>query len=562
MLYFLRSLLVLLAFVVSLSSTGAMAQQSLLTLRTPSASGSFLAGQQALRDLQTDQASRYFLDASEADWDNPVIVERAFTALAADGRIDDAAAIAQHLVEVEPENELARLVLGTVALKERRYRSANTQLENAGSSSFIGITAAILHGWSLLGNGDFAASQALMDDLGQGGLDEFLIFHRALMADVAGERDLAIAYVEEAYTADPYVARVVEAYTRMLGNASRFDDARQVLDVYESEGLAHPIVTVVGEAIEREARPGKLASTVQVGAGEMFHGIGAALSRDGSSDLAVMMLQLGRYLDPQSDVITMAIGQLYENADRHEMANTIYEALASTSPLKSAAVVRIAENLNVLGDRDEAIRRLGNIAAVQTDNLDAVSVLGDLYRYDERYQEAIKAYSKALDIAGGERPRDWRFYYVRGIAYERAKEWPSAEADFLKALELNPNQPQVLNYLGYSWVDQNMNLEEALEMIKQAVNTNPNDGYIVDSLGWAYYRLGRIDEAVRTLEQAVQLRPNDPEINDHLGDAYWAAGRKLEARFQWNIVTFVDASDEVKERARVKLVDGLDEPAE
>lgn len=560
--YFMRSLVTLFAILVSLTGTAALAQQSPLALNVPSASGSFLAGQQALRDLQTDQASRYFLDATEAGWDNPVIVERAFTALAIDGRIDDAAAIAQHLIEIESENELARLVLGTVALKERRYRSAVTNLESVGAASFIGITATILHGWSLLGDGDYPASQVLLDELGEAGLEEFLVFHRALMADVAGERESALSYADLAYQSDPYVARIVEAYARILGNAAQFDEARAVLDAYEQEGLSHPIVTIVAEAVARDTRPGKLASSVQVGAGEMFHGIGAALSRDGSVDLGVMFLQLGRYLDPDSDVIVMALGQLYESAERYEMANAIYEALPITSPMKSAATVRIAENLNEMGDREEAIRRLGNIVAVQPENLDAVSVLGDLYRYDERYQESIKAYSKAINIVGGDRPRDWRFFYVRGIAYERAKEWPSAEADFLKALELNPGQPQVLNYLGYSWVDQNMNLERALEMIKQAVNSNPNDGYIVDSLGWAYYRMGRIDEAVRTLEQAVQLRPNDPEINDHLGDAYWAAGRKLEARFQWNIVTFIDSSEEVKERARIKLVDGLDAPTE
>lgn len=558
----MRSLAVLLVFAASFAAPLASAQQSTLPLRTPSASGSFLAGQQALRELDTTLASRYFLDASEADWDNPVIVERTFTALAADGRIDDAAAVAQHLIEIEPENELARLVLGTVALKERRYRSAISHLDSAGATSFIGITASILHAWSLLGDDDYNGSQLVLDDLGQAGLEEFLVFHRALMADVASQRDLAIAYSEQAYAVDPYVARIVEAYTRVLGNASRFDEARAVLDAYENEGLSHPIVDVVAESIDRGVRPGKLASSVQIGAAEMFHGIGAALSRDGAIDIAVMFLQLGRYLDPQSDVLVMALGQLYDNGGRHEMANNLYEALPITSPMKPAATVRVAENLDSLGDREEAIRRLSNIAAVQEDNLDAVSVLGDLYRYDERYEEAIDAYTKSLEIVGGERPRDWRFHYVRGIAYERAKQWPNAEADFLKALELNPGQPQVLNYLGYSWVDQNINLERALEMIKQAVNSNPNDGYIVDSLGWAYYRLGRIDDAVRTLEQAVQLRPNDPEINDHLGDAYWAAGRKLEAQFQWNIVTFVEASDEVKERARLKLVNGLEEPAE
>ena len=167
----------------------------------------------------------------------------------------------------------------------------------------------------------------------------------------------------------------------------------------------------------------------------------------------------------------------------------------------------------------------------------------------------------ALALTGGDSPSDWRFYYVRGIAYERAKEWPKAEADFLKALELNPDQPAVLNYLGYSWIDQDMHLEEALEMIEKAVEAQPQDGYIVDSLGWAFYKLGRIDEAVKTLEQAVLLRPNDAEINDHLGDAYWKVGRFNEARFQWQRALAMKPEADQVARIKAKLEAGLVENA-
>ena len=250
---------------------------------------------------------------------------------------------------------------------------------------------------------------------------------------------------------------------------------------------------------------------------------------------------------------------MLDSAGQHDAANAIYDGVPINSALKPTAVVRIAQNLDTMGDREEALRRLGNIVATRPDDLDAVSVLGDLLRYDEQYIEAAEAYTKALNLTGGESPADWRFYYVRGIAYERAKEWPKAEADFLKALELNPDQPAVLNYLGYSWIDMDMHLEPALEMIEKAVEAQPQDGYIVDSLGWAFYKLGRIEEAVATLEQAVMLRPNDAEINDHLGDAYWRAGRRLEARFQWNVAASVDEVGNVRERVAPKLASGLPE---
>ena len=533
------------------------AAQDMLKLFRPSATGAYMAGQQALKDLRTDEAARYFSDAAQADWDNPILVERAFVALATDGQIGKAASTARRMLELDSRNELAELVVATEALKERRYGAAIRQLGEISQDSFSGITAGILRAWALVGDNRGDEAQALMEQLGANGLEDFLVFHRALMAEAAGDTDLALELGARAFEAEPYVARMAEVYARMLANDGQFDAARDVLDTFEAEGLSHPIIQAVREAVDAGRRPGVFAANVQIGAAEMFHGIGVALSRDGSSDLALVFLRLGVYLDPGADVIAMSLGELLDNAGQHEAANGIYDAVPANSALKPMAVVRVAQNLDATGDRAEAIRRLRNIVATRPDDLDAVSVLGDLLRYDEDFLGAADAYGKALEISGGESPADWRFYYVRGIAYERAKEWPKAEADFLKALKLNPDQPQVLNYLGYSWIDQDMHLEEALGMIEKAVEAQPQDGYIIDSLGWAFYKLGRMEEAVETLERAVMLLPNDPEINDHLGDAYWKAGRKLEARFQWNIARSVDTDGNVAERVAPKLAEGL-----
>ena len=530
-----------------------------LPLFRTSVTGAYMAGQQALNDLRTDEAARYFFQAAQGEWDNIVLVERAFIAFAADGQIGQAASTAKHLLELDPTNELAELVVATEALKERRYDAADRMLGAIGQDSFTGITAGILRAWALIGDNRRDEADAVLDEIGQTGLEDFLVFHRALMAEAAGDTEGAIELAGEAFAAEPFVARIVEVYARILANAGRFDEAADVIAEFENQGLSHPVVSIVKEAVEAKQRPGIFAANVQVGAAEMFHGIGVALSRDGSLDLSLVFLRLGLYLDPSADVIALALGQLLDTAGQHEAANAIYEAVPATSAMKPTAVVRIAQNLDITGDRQEALRRLNNIVATQPDDLDAVSVLGDLLRYDEQYEAAAEAYTKAIDLTGGDSPSDWRFYYVRGIAYERAKQWPKAEADFLKALELNPDQPQVLNYLGYSWIDQDMNLEPALEMIEKAVEAQPQDGYIVDSLGWAFYKLGRIEDAVKTLEQAVLLRPNDAEINDHLGDAYWKAGRRLEAKFQWNVAASVDEVGNVKERVAPKLAEGLTE---
>ena len=472
--------------------------------------GAYLSGQQAMVDLSTSKAADSLEKAARADWDNPLVVERAFVALAADARIDEAAEIAAHLLELDPQNEMAKLVVATKALHESRFGDAVTALEGIGLETYPGLAASVLRGWALVGDGKYEEADKALQEAGDEGIADFLIFHRAVMAEVAGKLDEAVTLSRAAYEADPGVARLVEAYARILAEDGKLDDAKAVLSEYAAKGLEHPLVDVVREAIDAGKKPGAFAVDAQAGAAEMYHSIGVALSREVRADFSIVFLRLGMYLDPELPLIPMALAEVFDLHDQHETANALYESVQSASPLKSLAVVRVAQNLDALGQRDEALRQLKSIVAAHPEDLDAVSVLGDLLRDDEKFPEAAEAYSQALAITGGDQQADWRFYYVRGIAYERSKEWPKAEADFLKALELNPDQPQVLNYLGYSWVDQNMHLDRALGMIEKAVSAAPNDGYIIDSLGWAFYRLGRFDEAVRTLEQAVQLLPQRP----------------------------------------------------
>jgi Flp pilus assembly protein TadD, contains TPR repeats len=529
----------------------------LLTNARVSPTGSYMAGQQALKDLRTDEAARYLSEAAQADWDNALLVERAFIAQAADGQIAEAAKTARRLLELETGNELAQMISATEALKERRYAAAEQQFSEISVETFSGVTAGILRAWALIGLDRKDEADALLEEIGATGLDDFLIFHRALMAEAAGETKSAIRLAAQAFENEPNVARVTQVYASMLANAGQFEEAADVIAEFESKGATHPLVTEVKHAVEEGRRPGIFTANIQVGAAEMFHGLGVALARDGSPDIALVFLRMGLYLDPKADVIAVAVGEVLDRVGQAEAANRIYDSIPTNSPMKPAAVVRFANNLDVLGNRDEALRRLGNIVATRPDDLDAVFTYAELLRFDEQYEKAAEAYTKALELTGGNRNGDWAIYYTRGMSYERAKQWPQAEADFKRALELNPNQPEVLNYLGYSWIDMDMNLEPALEMIEQAVEARPRDGYIIDSLGWAFYKLGRIEDAVKTLEQAVTLLPNDPELNDHLGDAYWRSGRKLEAKFQWTIAADVDEVGNVRERVAAKLVNGL-----
>jgi Flp pilus assembly protein TadD len=225
--------------------------------------------------------------------------------------------------------------------------------------------------------------------------------------------------------------------------------------------------------------------------------------------------------------------------------------------LRRNSEIQIGFCLDNLDRTDEAVARLERLIESNPTDLDAVIALGNIFRARERFAEAASAYDRGIALVDTPTAAHWRLFYYRGVANERSKNWVQAEADLLKALELNPDQPQVLNYLGYSWVDMGLNLDQGLEMIRSAVDQRPNDGYIVDSLGWAYYRLGRYEEAVAQLERAVELKPEDPVINDHLGDSYWQVGRKLEATFQWNHARDLAPEASDLEKISKKLERGL-----
>jgi tetratricopeptide (TPR) repeat protein len=207
--------------------------------------------------------------------------------------------------------------------------------------------------------------------------------------------------------------------------------------------------------------------------------------------------------------------------------------------------------------------RLAALAAPQNKPLgtsrqiDLYQTIGNMLRGRKEFAEAADYYTKAIALIGKPSKENWDQFYSRAVCYERMNQWAKAEPDFKTALDLSPDEPLILNYLGYSWVDRNEHIDQALALIKKAVSLKPDDGYYIDSLGWAYFRLGRYDEAVEQLERAVELKAEDPTINDHLGDAYWRAGRHLEAQFQWS--TSLTSKPEPAEipKLQAKMKDGL-----
>ena len=523
-------------------------------------SGSYLAALSASRAQDIDAATVFFEDALSQDPANAMLLDRTFSLLLQDGRIEESLPIAERLIAAADTNRMGQIVLGIKALKAKEYRKSSERLAKGDRGQLANVTASLLAAWAAEGQGETDAALKIVDTMqGPEWYGVFKNFNLALIAEVAGRQDAALASIEKAYKADGSSMRIVEAYARMMARAGRTADAERALTEFSKMSAGQPVIQDLLAEIKAGKKPAPLISTVQQGAAEVLYGIGSALSTEkGGDELGTVYLRLALYLDPTSDLIRMALGDILQNAQQYDRSIAIFESVPKASPLKRAANMQVAINLQAIEKTKEAIRQLKKLIASNPKDYEALTSLGSIYRSNKQYIEAAATYTKALDAIDKSDPRNWLIYYFRGISYERANQWAKAEADFLKALEISPNEPQVLNYLGYSWVDKSIHLDRGMEMIKKAVELKPDDGYIVDSLGWAYYRVGRYHEAVAQLERAITLRSDDVTINDHLGDAYWKVGRKLEATFQWNHARDLNPEPEDKARILAKIAKGLD----
>jgi tetratricopeptide (TPR) repeat protein len=307
-------------------------------------------------------------------------------------------------------------------------------------------------------------------------------------------------------------------------------------------------------------KPPPLVATPTAGMAEALFNLASAFRQEAGGQLALVYGRLALALQPELPLGLLLVGEVLDGQGRQVEANGLFNRIPRSSPLSWTARLRVAQNLYETGDPDGAIRDLRAMAAERPDRIDALLILGTILRSKERHVEAVQVYDEALKRVSPIEQRHWTLFYSRAISLERSKQWPRAEADFLKALELQPEQPDVMNYLAYSWVEQGMHYERAEKMLQRAVELRPNAGHIVDSLGWVLYRTGKIAESVPVLERAVELVPDDPTLLDHLGDALWRVGRREEARFQWKRSLQSKPEPELKTMLERKLRDGLPAP--
>ena len=403
--------------------------------------------------------------------------------------------------------------------------------------------------------------EALRPLTGKSGYKAMYDLHAALVNGRAGRLEAAEKHYKSAASGGLSL-RIVELLGALYRRTGRLREAEALYEKYQS---AHPTSQLLEASMARlRAKSGakRLIASAADGAAEVMFGVASFLRTQNARETALIFGHLALYLKPDFPLIQILMADILESENHLENANAIYETIARGSEFSWSARLRVAGNLDRLDRHEEAMSQLRALADEDPANAEPFINLGDILRRRERYTEAVDAYGQSVARIGKLERRHWSLLYSRGIALERAKNWPAAEADFLKALELEPNQPHVLNYLGYSWVDQGQNLDKARQMIETAVKLRPNDGYIVDSLGWALYRMGDHEKATRELERAVELRPEDPIINDHLGDAYWKVGRRAEARFQWHRALSLEPEPELVAGIQAKIERGMAEKPE
>lgn len=517
-----------------------------------SAYGLFLASGAAMNAGRNSEAAR-FLELARADGgDDPAIAERGFTAALLAGDIRTAAATVPEGVEVsEPTRRLGRLVKAVAALADGKGKAAREALGGEPLGFPHRSVAALLGPWFAAAAGDAEGAVVRPQVRGDAAVDYFGKIGQAHLFERARRFDEAETDFKAVTAGEAPSELAVLAYGAFLERRGRRTDA---LALYDAGLGRNPASLGLSQARTRAAsgRGAPSAPTLKEGAAFAMLAPAAAMLSAKQDLVALQYLRLALTLDPQRNDAWLLLGDVLQQRGDAEGARAAYARPKPNSPEYPSAQAKLAWSYQGVGDKASAMRLAR--AGAATGDVEARATLADLLRANSEYDEAITILTGLIDAAA---PPDWRLHYARGQANERSGRWPAAEADLSKALELRPNEPELLNYLGYAWIDRGERLDEAKAMIEKALAANPRSGAVVDSLGWAYFRKGDYPKAVELLEQAVELEAGDPEINNHLGDAYWMVGRKDEAGFQWRRVLTLDPDAKIRADAEAKIAGGL-----
>jgi len=520
-------------------------------------SGNYLAGQFAQNRKNWKDANTFISNILEINPDTPNDTLKSHAMILAMSSGDSKTAIsrAEDIVKEEPKNILANLFLIIEQFKTENYEEIEVLIDNVDDDSLASFITPLLNLWAKAAEKEVAIT----------GLENANIYayHAMLVGLYVDDKDAVKTYLKSGYTPSGLDLRDAEKMADLLYKYDLVDEAKflyqKMIDQsFDSDRAQSKLDQLnASQPITADLQYPTISSPKE-GAAYVFGDMAEVLARENSNESATVFAQMALALDSKLVRPKIILAEIYSKNDAYDHAIQILSTIKKEAQEYEIIQRQIANYLMEQDKEEEAIKVLKNINSNET-NIDALNQIGDIYRYDEKFEKAVQSYSKIINTVKPLPDKYWYIYYARGMSYERLGKIDKAVADLQKAIEIEPDQASLLNYLGYTWADQGENLEQALKLIEKAVALAPNDGYITDSLGWVHYKLGNFKDAVIALERAVELLPYDVTINDHLGDAYWRVGRKNEARFQWSrsLNNIEDEDLELEARLKQKIASGL-----
>ena len=526
--------------------------------------GNYLAGESALINKDNKAAIHYFensinLNKLDTKYDHD-IAEKLCTLYLLEGDINNCILLGKKIEKnitsnsIESTNILMALVIGDI--KKKNINSALNRLKKIKKTSYERFSVPIIEAWLIAQEKkNLNKAKKKLDELEK----DYVInglrnLNLALLHEFFNKNDEALIYYQKtlnAFTQPSY--RLVEISANAFERNGNFEKAKDIYIKFLSNSNDNLLIENSLKRIEKKEVPSKLIINLNDVIAELFSTIASTFNSDFTNNFSIIYSHFSLYLKKDFEVAQLYLAELLESDKRFLDANNLYKNIKPSSNFYWHAKLKKARNLELLGENENSILILKKMSNEKKDRYDALKLLGDIYRNYDKYNEAIKVYNEGVSRIKQIEVTHWELLYSRGIAYERNNEWNLAEKDFLKILELMPDQPDVLNYLGYSWIEQNINLNQAKKFILKAADIRPMDPYIIDSLGWAYFNLKEYDKAVKELERAINLKPTDPIINDHLGDAYLEVNRELEAIYQWKKAIDFKPENDLEKKIEKKI---------
>lgn len=499
--------------------------------------GAYLSAVVAKIRGDEETAAQYFKEALSYDSNDEVINLNAMLSFSIKGDFDEAAIYAEKIIAKNPDNPAALIILISSHIKHSRFEDAEKAIKKFNNKKYGSPIINLIQSWIYIGLDDPKKLEAQIKKLkNQKNVEAPYDFIIASLYDSIGQEEKAKTYFNKTQkNKQNYSVRELEIITSFYRKIGDFKKAEEILNASYSE---NPTSVILKDLISSQESSfsqsySSKETLAKIGTSDVLFEYAARLNYEGAEDLVILMANLSLYLNPDFDLAKILLGEVYEAKEDWKNAIKSYQSVPLSSTCYTSAKIREALSYAELKKPKKALTILREILSKREDlNLLYIDI-GNILRENKNYPEAVQAYNKVIEKIDLSNPDYWFLFYARGVSYERLGNWNLSKQDLKKSLELNPGDPLVLNYLGYSMIEKGESVKEALDMLKKAYLQKTNDGYIADSLGWAYYKIGNFNEAQKYMEEAAQIEPNNSVINDHLGDIYWCQDRKREGLFQW-----------------------------